>query len=317
MRSQTSSPHPSKPTSAIVDFSFLLRPEIYHPLSVLTTPTAFRTSPTQPDPSTPLPSLLANGHFRAAAIVAAQQLTQPSTISPSDHAQIFYLVHVRLSCLILIGATTLAGQEVKALQDLSNTARYVDPATGQHLVPWDLRVLCVRLQAVGLSEPRRAVAGYHELAREARMQLARAKSEGEDGLEWTARLAELGIRVASALVEMGDPLGAACHLETLKNSDNGKLDLAKALVWLQIGNIEAATRCVQSTGAAACIGNEVMAALCAMAATDYSIALEKWNILAENRDDEMVGVNIAVCLLYLGRIAEVSCHEKSRSCHLC
>lgn len=168
-------------------------------------------------------------------------------------------------------------------------------------------MLVVRLQAVGFSDPRRAVSSYHELAREARGNLARVRSEGGQVQIWTSRLADLGVRVASTLLEMGDPLGAACHLETLRDAGDGKVALAQALVWLQIGDQEAATRCVQNggDGGPPARVKEVVAALCAMAASEYTPALEKWSVLAEEDNNEMVVVNMAVCLLYLGRIAEV------------
>ncbi|KAG5922877.1 hypothetical protein E4U42_005176, partial [Claviceps africana] len=152
---QTGESHGSRPK----DFSFLLRPEIYHPLTPLHVPVAFRNSPKQPDPSEPLEQLLAHGHFRAAAIAATQELTGSGgrgAVSPTDAPRIFDLLYTRLVCLTLIDATPLAAQEVKALEDLSNPRLYVDDETGRHLVPWHLRVLNVRLQALGFGDPRRA-----------------------------------------------------------------------------------------------------------------------------------------------------------------
>ncbi len=71
------SPAPPPP-SIPKDFSYLLRPEIYHPLTPLAVPQPYRTSSNQPGPDTPLPSLLEAGHFRAAAIAAVEQLTVPA-----------------------------------------------------------------------------------------------------------------------------------------------------------------------------------------------------------------------------------------------
>lgn len=90
------------------DFGYLLRPEIYHPLTLLDVPPPFRVSSLQPDPSTPLNTLIENGHFRSAAIKAAQLLTSSSPpIAPSDHEKIFNLVYSRLSCLTLCNQTKL------------------------------------------------------------------------------------------------------------------------------------------------------------------------------------------------------------------
>ena len=290
------------------DFSFLLRPEIYHPLTALNTPTVFRSSSKLPHPSTPLPSLVANGHFRAAAVAAVEELTNTATpIDPRDSRRIFYLVYTRLACLILIGATALAAQEAKALDDLGS-ARYLDKNTGEHLVPWEMRVLNVRLQSIGFGDPRHAIMHYHDLAREARAHIARARADADADTDteaaalWVSRLHSLGIRVASALVEMDDLVGAAHHLATLRDRGDGKTALAKALVWLQVGDTEAALRCVEgSSGCAA----KIVSALCDMANAAYGSALEKWKALGETMDDEMVAVNTAVCLLYLGLIGEV------------
>jgi hypothetical protein len=38
---------------------------------------------------------------------------------------------------------------------------------------------------------------------------------------------------------------------------------------------------------------------------DFAAALEKWGALREDVDDEMVGLNMAVCLLYETRMDEV------------
>ncbi|KJZ70908.1 hypothetical protein HIM_09701 [Hirsutella minnesotensis 3608] len=260
-RRSTSSTH--QRVTPAKDFSFLLRPEIYHPLNQLNVPPAFRNSPKQPDPNVPLEQLLERGQFRAAAIAAVQELTGSGAgrntpgeegdaaaekavgVDPHDSKRIFELLYTRLACLTLIDATPLAAQEAKALEDLSNTRLYVDDATGQHLVPWELRILHVRLQALGFGDPRRAVMSYYDLAREARAQITKvAESPGDDADAarelWRARLHDLGLQVAGALIDMDDPLG-------------------------------------------------------------------KWQGLGARLGpgDEMVGVNAAVCMLYLGRMHEV------------
>ncbi|ROT41770.1 hypothetical protein SODALDRAFT_331553 [Sodiomyces alkalinus F11] len=292
------------------DFSFLLRPEIYHPLTPLNVPAAFRNSPKQPNPDAPLSDLLEKGHFRAAAIAAVQELTSSSPsnppIDPSDHRRIFDLLYTRLACLTLIEATSLAAQEVRALEDLSNTALYVDDATGEHLVPWHLRVLNVRLQAIGFGDPRRSVMSYHDLAREAREQIGRAASRHDNSARelWKARLHDLGVKVAGALIEMDDLSGAAYHLGTLRDDGDGKMALARALLWLHLGDVEAARRCVSGVGEDGRHVEQVVAALCEMADGNYAAAQRIWEVLREEVDDEMVGVNIAVCQLYTGNMNE-------------
>lgn len=294
------------------DFSFLLRPDIYHPLTALNVPLPFRSSPKQPGPETPLEHLLAGGHFRAAAIAAVQELTGTrggtTVVEPHDHGRIFRLLYTRLACLTLIDATTLAAQEVKALEDLNNPQMYVDEATGEHLAPWELRVLNVRLQALGFGDTRRAVMSYHDLAREARDRVRRAATSHDNTAKelWRERLHELGIRVAGALVEMDDLTGAAAHLRSLNGKNaSGSIALSKALLWLQLGDIDSARECAGShAGADANVTASVILALCHMGNAEYEAALEKWQGLREVMQDEMVGINAAVCLLYLGRLQE-------------
>src|SRR3569833_2182187 len=304
MRSPIRSPAPPQ-VAMPKDFSFLLRPEIYHPVTPLTVPPPFRSSPNQPGPETPIPELLAAGHFRAAAIAAVQQLTgtgsgSPSPPDPADHARIFDLLYTRLACLTLIDATPLAAQEGKALEDL-NSVFYLDELTGAHLVPWELRVLNVRLQAMGFGDPRRAVMSYYDLAREARSQIADAAARHDNSASelWKERLCELGILGAGALVEMDDLGGAAAHLASLRDRPDGKLALAKALLWLHLGDVAAARDCLQ-TGE---MGKRVVAALCDMADGNYAAALGTRQQLREGEPgDEMVGVNLDVCLRDLGRM---------------
>lgn len=292
------------------DFSFLLRPEIYHPLTPLNVPVAFRNSQKQPDPGATPEDLLAKGHFRAAAVAAVQELTGSGTgtgVDSHDAKRIFDLLYTRLACLTLIDATPLAAQEVKALEDLNSVRTYVDATTGEHLVPWELRVLNVRLQALGFGDPRRAVMSYHELAREARERIAKAVALRDNSASelWKSRLQDLGIKVAGALIDMDDLAGAAHHLRTLRNRGDGRLELSRALLWLQLGDTDSARECAQHCTADSEMSEKTILALCDMAETDYEKALAQWSDIS-HLDDEMVSVNKAVCLLYLGRIEEVS-----------
>ena len=250
--------------------------------------------------------LLANGYFRAAAIAAAQALTGTGSHpapAPTDHARIFGLLYVRLSCLTLIDATPIAAQEVRALEDV-NSAFYMDEISGAHLVPWDLRVLVVRLQAMGFGDPRRAVMGYYDLAREARARVGEALAAHDNSASeaWKDRMVDLGVKVAGALVEMDDLAGARDHLAGLRDRADGKSGVAKALLWLHLGDTAAARRCVQEGDP----GEKIIAALCAVADGEYEAALAIWEELKEEMEgDEMVAVNLAVCLLYTGRMEEV------------
>lgn len=322
------SPAPFAGPLASRDFSFLLRPEIFHQLSPLSVPAPFRNPSKQPAQETPISELLNKGHFRAAAIAAVQALTSSPVsataaaahppVDPNDHARIFELLYVRLACLCLIDATPLAAQEVKALEDL-NSNFYLDPVTGAHLVPWELRVLGVRLQAIGFGDPRRAVMSYYELAREARAHITKATAAHDHSAaeSWKRRLAEMGVKVAGVLIEMDDLAGAAEHLATLEDGDqpyqiggDWTLPMSRALLWLHLGDVEAARRSVRD-GKGGETGEQIVDALADMADGEYGSALEKWKALKAGMDekgvhDEMVGVNLAVCLLYTGNMTEVS-----------
>ena len=318
------------------DFSYLLRPEIYQPLTLANVPQPFRTSEQQPELETPLADLLASGYFRAAATVAARELSSAAgAIDPTDHAHIFSLLYTRLACLLLLNATPLAAQEAKALEDL-NSAFYLDDATGTHLAPWELRVLHVRLMALSFSDPRRAVMSYYELAREARAQIAAAMATHDNSARelWKGRLAELGIKVAGALIEMDDLTGAAAHLASMsgdgaaagaapktRTAASRRLDIAKALLWLQLGDADEARAAIYGSGGAnnaveigavaaptesdGDLAPRVVAALCDMADGEYQTALASWQELHEDApEDEMISVNLAVCLVYIGRMVE-------------
>ncbi|KAI0125455.1 hypothetical protein BJ170DRAFT_724898 [Xylariales sp. AK1849] len=318
-RSAARSPAPAAAPVTSRDFSHLLRPEIFHQLSPITIPAPFRNSGKQPSPETPIPELLAQGQFRAAAIASVQALTSSPVsattaaahppVNPTDHVRIFSLLYTRLACLCLIDAVPLAAQEAKALEDL-NQAFYLDPMEGTHLMPWELRVLAIRLQTLGFGDPRRAVMSYYDLAREARFQVAKAGKAHEYSAKemWKCRLAELGIKVAGALVEMDDLAGAADHLASLNDrGGDARIAMARALLWLHLGDVDTARWCVG--GKTNPVGETIVLALADMADGNYENALEKWTILQKKMDDtaaedEMIGVNMAVCLLYLGKMEE-------------
>ncbi|ORY62128.1 uncharacterized protein BCR38DRAFT_458722 [Pseudomassariella vexata] len=320
-RSPMRSPAPVSAPVSSRDFSHLLRPEIFHQLTPLSILAPFRNLSKQPTPETPIEELLSRGYFRAAAIASVQALTSSPVsatmaaahppVDPKDHVRIFSLLYTRLACLCLIDAVPFAAQEAKALEDL-NQAYYLDPISGAHLMPWELRVLAIRLQTLGFGDPRRAVMSYYDLAREARFEFAKANKAHDQSakLVWKTRLADLGIKVAGALIEMEDLAGAAEHLATLRDHEggDGRLAMSRALLWLHLGDLDAARRSVRDRKADES-GVRVVAALTDMADGNYEGALEKWRALQDEMEDEgvldeMIGVNLAVCLLYLGKMDE-------------
>jgi tetratricopeptide (TPR) repeat protein len=292
-----------------------LRPEAYHPLPAGDIPEAFRG---QAQPSQNLEELLRNNQFRAAAIRAVQLLT--TSTSPDDSRAIFELLYVRLACLTLCGLTEIAAMEIKMLEDLNSAVYFDDDA--KSVIPWELRVLAVRLQGLGYNDVRRGIMGYYELARDARNELARLKEkaevhedfksrETEAGIAlWTARLRDLGMRVAGALVEMEDYEGAATHLRSLAEAapdqhEQSRFATDKALLWLRIGDVDAAREAVKSCSNDEIQTEAVLAALADTCEGKYDIAATKWKSLLEKERNEMWQNNLAVCLLYSGRVLEV------------
>lgn len=286
------------------DFSFLQDPHAYHALPATQVPPAFVNTPSLPSAASPLDSLLLSGHYRLAAVAAARNLvTAPS---PTDCDTLFHLLHVRLACLCLISEHALAAQESKVLGDL-NSAFYRHPLTDAHLVPWDLRLLVVRLAALGYGEWRKGIMGYYELARECRENIVRADSDDDKAL-WRNRLRDCGIRVANVLVEMGDLEGAGRHLGTISDPPGSRdVLLMETLVWLRVGDIDAARRCLSSASAVGSddVAHGTLEALIQLADSDYKSAASSFHDLHEKYPaDAMVTQNLAVSLLYTGRISE-------------
>jgi hypothetical protein len=237
--------------------------------------------------------------------------------SSSDAQTILDLWYMRLACLTLIHQTTLAATESKVLGDLTSSF-YRDPDTNAHIVPWQLRVLCVRLQALGFGEWRRGIMAYYVLAEEAREEAAAAKAGPKSNLRlWKARLHELGILVASALVEMDDHVAAIRHLKTLGQerdvdlSERQKIFFMEALLWLKIGDVAAAAGCLahypkaQDTDEVLTDDGDsdfkpkMLSALIQTCDGDYLAAADEWLALSETYpDDGVVQQNLAVCLLY-------------------
>jgi tetratricopeptide (TPR) repeat protein len=233
--------------------------------------------------------------------------------SPSDHDTLFHLLHVRLACLCLISEHTLAAQESKVLGDLTS-AFYLDPITHEHLVPWDLRVLVVRLSALGYGDWRKGIMGYYELARECREHISNPSASTDDKSTWRTRLRDTGIRVANVLVEMGELEGAGRHLSSLSSSPSPKhtpeareVLVMEALVWLRVGDVMAARRCLSAASVA--VEDELvdgtLTALLHVANGEYASAVSAFEALhASFPDDAMVVQNLAVNLLYTGRISD-------------
>jgi trafficking protein particle complex subunit 12 len=204
------------------------------------------------------------------------------------------------------------------LRDLTG-AFYRHPVTNEHIVPWHLRILAVRLQSIGFKDWRRGIMALYLLAQDARQEILKARHEGQAQGEklWKSRLFDVGIRVASMLVEMADLDAAARHLRTieiegdLEEADKKRITIMAALLWLQIGDLRAAKRCISPISEE--LGSDelpdfsmhVFTALVKMAEGEFPAAVTAWEQLrAAHPTDSMMSQNLAICLLYTGRVTE-------------
>ncbi|KAF2761005.1 hypothetical protein EJ05DRAFT_449284 [Pseudovirgaria hyperparasitica] len=311
-RSQIASPaqDSTTPTSALddvpsKDLSFLLDPSIYHPLPTSAVPQPFLNSLNASDINDSLTTLLSRGQYRLAALHCARELC--AIRDPTSVTTILNLFHTRLACLTLLSHHDLAATESKALGDLTSSF-YRHPVSGTHYVPWSLRVLCIRLTALGYSEWRKGIMGYYELAREARSEIARASATHNDNAateEWSARLRELGVLTANLLVEMGDLEAAAEHLASLpgytdaEDAEAVRLRTYEALLWLRVGDIAAARRTLPASQPPS-----HLTALLQISDDDFDSALSTLQALRKSHSkDPMIGQNLAVCRLYVGQMS--------------
>jgi tetratricopeptide (TPR) repeat protein len=308
--------------------SLICRPEIYRPLPPNMIPQAFLSSANAAKADASVSELVQNGQFYAAAITSARRLANLS--ADTDLQTVFGLFYTRLACLSIINKMCLeiAAVESLELRDLT-AAMYLDPVTNEHVAPWHLRVLAVRLQSIGFKDWRRGVMSYYILAHDARQQIAKARREKNTEHEtlWSSRLHDLGIRVANMLVEMGDLEAAGRHLKTLSSdglpeSEKQRIAVMQVMVWLQIGDLRSAKRCLAPMYASvdtvtsptleamtSCSSGDyparVLHALTQMAEGNFSLAAEEWSSLEkDNENDDMVIQNRAICLLYTGRMHE-------------
>jgi len=155
--------------------------------------------------------------------------------------------------------------------------------------------------------------GYYELARAARIEVR--KANGEEKTMWKARLRDLGIRVGNALVEMGDLEGAARHLKTLRGhgvetEEDRSMHSRLALIYLRIGDVAAARGYAEQSqrSQAGNTATSVLRPLLSMTEGQYDAAVEEWRELRDASSEQNTAMNtqnLAVCLLYTGRLNEV------------
>lgn len=262
---------------------------------------AFLNSIHRPPVETSLPDLLKGGHFRRAAEAALTAILQSP---PTAAEHIFQLLYTRLACLVLIHRPDIAAAEALPLVELS--ARNLPGAQDiVDLVPWELRLLLVRVQSIGAADGgRRSIMALYALAGEVRANLRLArKDDDESEIDlWRSRLCEVGLRVCDALVEMGELETATRHLDTLTDVDSDELAYRKALLRLRVGDVAGSERCAQKLKDD--IKRKCLEALLRVADGDHEDAVAKWQALIDDHPDhEQFAFNAAVSLLYTGHIA--------------
>jgi len=133
---------------------------------------------------------------------------------------------------------------------------------------------------------------------------------------WATRLADLGVRVAADLVDMGEFNAASRHLATLvtppsaKNADDdaattaAAITIRKALLYLRIGDTAAAERSISVLPTSSThveTTKATLTALSQLANGNYPAATTSLSALHDQHpDNELVSTNLAVCLLYSG-----------------
>lgn len=172
----------------------------------------------------------------------------------------------------------------------------------------------MRLQAIGFSDWRRSIGLYYELAREARTEVLSASSTPVSRSLWRHRLHDLGVRVANALVEMGDLKAAGRHLESLRDAPAGDHSLVPGmlcLLYIRVGNLAAARQCLPGGGpdvdSTETHRSRILNALFLMSEARWESAVEAWEavVTATPEAADLAKSNLAVCLLYTGRLEEV------------
>jgi tetratricopeptide (TPR) repeat protein len=245
--------------------------------------------------------LLEGGHFRRAAEVAMRSIIQ----CPADVAsRILPLFYTRLACLVLISRQDFATQEALPLLEVLATNTHEAHAIIAQ-IPWELRLLLARLQMVGAADGgRRGIMTLYLLATEARAALhdARdAKDSSAIGL-WSARLQDLGFRVADALVEMGEIETTDRHLDSLKGiCPSEELQYRKALLRVRLGDSTGAAKSAAKLSDG--IRKQSLEALLHITKGNYSNAIETWqSLIDEYPNHELFAQNAAVSMLYTGHI---------------
>ncbi|KAG8525936.1 uncharacterized protein KY384_000698 [Bacidia gigantensis] len=329
----TSPPTNPVPPPTQIDITFLTSPKLYHTLP----PPLFASSALRsPNPTSNPSTLFASKNYHAAALASASAITTPP--SPLPH-HLFELLHIRLASLTQLHHLPLAIEEARALEDV-HSAFYRVPRPDDNgydtcSLPWKLRMLVTRLLAYTPPDPGRAgdgvrigaggggggggVAGFYELARDARVEFARARSEEEKGL-WKERARECAWGVVEALEGEGDFKGAVGMLKGMvkreKNRGGGEVgrggegegDRTRrrlVLLYVRVGDVDAARMVLEEIDRDV-EGREVLEGLVKVCLGDWEGVGDRaaGQRQATGREDTNLKNNDAVRMFYAGKIEE-------------
>lgn len=232
----------SSPSAILPDISHLIKPTCFLSLPSQNPPHPFPLNP--PSDIAVDPYLLFRSRFyrHAADLCRTKLLEVPAATLATSRAQIdtvFRLWTIRQAALLMIRMGGIARDESRHLGDLGDKQYRVIPS-GESLVPWNLRLLSIRVQAGG--DHPQGVTQYYTLAREARTTiqttslylsrlLASQKEQGEvtedekladqiretqiQVVKWKARLRNLGLFTTAMLMGMRDTKSAVSLLQSI------------------------------------------------------------------------------------------------------
>lgn len=154
------------------DISHLVNPSCFLPLPIQNPPHPFPLNP--PSNITDPYELFKLRFYRHSAEACKQQLIKINT-PVSDRItikKVFRLWSIRQSSLLMGRLGGIARDEAKCLDDLGSQQYRAYPS-GESLVPWNLRLLAIRIQAGG--DNPQGIIEYYTLARESRNATQREK----------------------------------------------------------------------------------------------------------------------------------------------
>lgn len=143
----------------------------------------------------------------------------------------------------------------------------------------------------------------YALAAEVRAHVKDVDSDEAERQVWNDRLSDLGLRVADALVEMGELETASRHLDSLTDGDADEVAYRKALLRIRMGDIAGAQACVEKCQHEA--RRVSLSAVLKLADGDYSASADELaHLIDSDGNPAIVANNLAVCHLYTGRITD-------------